>query len=374
MRQAFVSIFVFTGAVMAAFGYSPGDSSRLTQSAALADIEWLDAEVRRYRDAGKVPGVSIAVARGGAPLLSRSWGSIDLEGKRPLGEATRFRVASVTKPLTAAVVMSMVQAGRMDLDAPARRYCPEYPAKAVDPTIRHLLAHQSGLPHTNDADDTTISGDFSKLSDAVRYYGTRPLAFTPGSNTLYTSWGYSLLGCAIEGAAGHSFWTALDSAVFRKVGIASAARDTPTFSGPDFTPGYRPGAVWGMRPSLVVDTRFKTPASGLIISAPDLLRFLVGVSGPGLMSQAMRDEMFRPQTPPGQKPLYTLGWQISAPRSGAPTFAHSGSMEGVTAIAYVVPSRGDAVVVLANRERHVVETAPLARALGDRLFTARLPN
>ena len=120
------------------------------------------------------------------------------------------------------------------------------------------------------------------------------------------------------------------------------------------------------RPSIVVDTRFKTPASGLIISAADLARFASAITGDAILDAHMRAEMFRAATTNTKPGAFTLGWQITTPRDGADAFYHTGSMEGVTAILYLVPSRRDAIVLLANRERSVPALAALMREIGDR--------
>jgi CubicO group peptidase (beta-lactamase class C family) len=339
-----------------------------TQPAAWSETDsiWLRDRMAESRAALKAPGLAVGVAAGGSIVFAGGVGSIDLEGRSPVTATTRFRVASVTKPVTATAVLQLVEAGRLVLDAPARTYCAEYPAKQpADPTVRQLLAHQSGIPHTTDADDTTIAGDFPRLGASVRYYGARPLAFAPGRETLYTSWGYALLGCVIEGAAGQPYWDVADG-VLRRAGVTTAARDTPGFAAPDFSPGYRPGRS-GVRPSVVVDTRFKTPASGLIISTSDLLRFGLALTGETLLGPSSRAEMFRPHPPATGPARYALGWQVTTPSGEAPAFVHSGSMEGVTALLYLVPADGDAIVILSNLERSVPAIVPLLRAIRARI-------
>jgi CubicO group peptidase (beta-lactamase class C family) len=315
------------------------------------------------------PGLAVGVVLDRTIVFSEGVGFRDLEGRLPVTAETRFRVASVTKPVTAATVFRLVEAGRMTLDESIRTHCPTFPEKSpATPTVRHLLAHQSGLPHTTDAEDTTITGAFTRATEAVPYYADKPLAFAPGSATLYTSWGYALLGCAIEGATGRTYEGVVKEDVLHRAGLRHAEFDTPDFSAPDFSPGYRPGRLFGLRPSLVVDTRFKMPASGLVISTADLLRFAVALSGDGLLGAASRDAMFEPTGPAHQATRYTLGWQAAASRAGARAVVQTGSMEGVTALLFLVPSRGQGVTILANRERVVPEAVLLLRGIADRFF------
>jgi CubicO group peptidase (beta-lactamase class C family) len=335
------------------------------------DTAWVSSQMTSSRNALKAPGLAVGVGLGHRVVFAGGVGSTDPGGRSAVTAATRFRVASVTKPVTATSVLRLVEEGRMELDAPVRTYCEGYPEQPKgNPTVRQVLAHQSGITHPTDADDTTITGDFPRLSESVRYYAGRPLAFPPGTDTLYSSWGYALLGCAIEGAAGRAYWE-VASEVLRRAGATGAARDTPSFAAPDFSPGYRPGMLYGVRRSVIVDTRFKTPASGLIISTQDLLRFALALTDDTLLSESSRTAMFRPQPPAGKAATYALGWQIASPAAGAPAVAHSGSMEGVTALVYLVPSRGDAVVVISNLERSVPAVVPLVRAIAERLAAKR---
>jgi CubicO group peptidase (beta-lactamase class C family) len=329
---------------------------------------WLDDRGEAFRKELNSPGLAIVVARRGEVVYARGFGTVDLEGRQPVTPDTRFRVASITKPVTAAAVLQQVALRTMDLDAAARLYCPEYPSQPIDPTIRHLLAHQSGIRHPTDAEDTKITGEFARLADAVRLFATKPLAFAPGSSTLYSSFGYTLLGCALEGATTRPYWDVIVQQVLTPAGVRTPARDTPTFAASDFSPGYRGNATGPLRPSIVVDTRFKTPASGLIISAADLARFAIAIAGDAILDAHTRTEMFRVATPNAKPGSFTLGWQVTSPRDGAAAYYHTGSMEGVTAIVYLVPSRRDAIVLLANRERSVPALAPLLTEIGDRLL------
>ena len=356
---------IVLGAVLGAMCFVPGGGVLGAQQTTNG---WLDDRGEAFRKELNSPGLAIVVARRGEISYARGFGSIDLEGRQGVTPDTRFRVASITKPITAAAVLQQVAARAMDLDAAARTYCPEYPAKPVDPTIRQLLAHQSGIPHPSDAEDTTITGEFARLADSVRFYGAKPLAFTPGTSTLYSSWGYTLLGCALEGVTKRPYWDVIVQHVLTPAGVRAPARDTPTFAASDFSPGYRGNATGPLRPSIVVDTRFKSPASGLIISAADLARFAIAIAGDTILDAHTRTEMFRPATNDVKPGGFTLGWQITSPRDGADAYYHTGSMEGVTAIVYLVPSRRDAIVLFANRERSVPALATLIREIGDRIL------
>ena len=136
---------------------------------------------------------------------TQGFGTTSLAAKSTHG---RHRcIASVSKP-SAVAVFQLVQDGRVNLDAPARDYCPELASlNSLDgaPTVRHFLMHRSGMRHSTDAEDTSITGTFTRLGAALTNIVHEPLQFPSGTRTLYTSWGYVVLGCVIETASGQTY-------------------------------------------------------------------------------------------------------------------------------------------------------------------------
>jgi CubicO group peptidase (beta-lactamase class C family) len=345
-------------------------SSALAQNGALTEAEraTLREIVSQARQEQRIPGMSIAIARDGRLVFAEGFGSVDLEGEVAATADTRYRIASIAKPVTAVAVLQLAAAGKLSLDDPVHERCPGYPAKERDPTVRHLLAHQSGIRHTTDEEDTSIVGSFPRLADAIAPVADEALEFEPGTKTLYTSWGYAILGCVIETVSGQSYMDYITEHVLGPAGMSATTLDRPDFAAPDFSPGYR-GQGSRLRPSEVVDTRFKTPASGLISSAPDLVRFALALQSGELLAEDWREAMFEAQTlRDGSVTQHTLGW-VTAPRpEGLAAYYSTGSMEGTTAFLYMVPEKGYAVAILANRERYVQELVPLIRRVNEMLI------
>jgi len=316
----------------------------------------------------RVPGLSVAIARGGRLVFAEGFGSVDLEGKIPATGDTRYRIASVTKPITAVATLQLAAAGKLSLDDPVHQLCPAFPRKSVDPTIRHLLAHQSGIRHTTDDEDTSITGPFPRLADAIAPVAEEQLRFEPGERVLYTSWGYAVLGCVIETVSGQSYMDYIIEHVLRPAAMTGTVLDRPDFAAPDFSPGYR---LRGSRfqPSEVVDTRFKTPASGLISTAPDLVRFALALQRDELLSPDLRERMLEVQRlRDGSVTRHTLGWVAVQRSDGAGVYYHTGSMEGTTALLFMIPERGYAIAILANRERYTQQLVPLLSRINESLM------
>lgn len=307
----------------------------------------------------QIPGLSVAVVRDGRRVYSGGFGSAALGPAPAVDGDTQYRLASVSKVFTAIAVLQGAGRGALDLDRPARDYCPVLAALNGAPTVRHLLAHQSGIRHTNDDEDEGITGAFPMLERALRNIAKERLQFAPGSKALYTSWGYAALGCVLETVAGQSYADVVSGTILSVAGLGNTAFDLPTYTSPRFSPGFRlVGGV--LAPSLVVDTQFKRPASGVISSVNDLASLATALFDGQLLGPAQFKEMLTvPSLPAGEKSPFTAGWIVSQAALGPPAYSYNGSMEGSTAYLLIVPERRVAVALLANRERFVPQVHPL---------------
>jgi CubicO group peptidase (beta-lactamase class C family) len=324
--------------------------------------ELITSALARYN----IPGISIAIVDEGHIVYAKGFGTIDLAADRRPSADTQYRLASVSKPLTAAGVFQLVQDGKVTLDEPARQYCPELIALRGTPTVRQFLLHQSGMRHTTDREDVTIAGTFPRLGAALANIVREPLRFPPGTKTQYTSWGYTVLGCVIEGASGRSYADFMRDRIFTPAGMTATTFDYPGYSSPTFSPGYRRGLIYGLRPSLVVDTRFKTPASGIISTVDDLARFVMAIFNRKLVTEAAANEMFSIRPDGEGRAVFTAGWSVDSTglSKGGKTaygqaFDFNGSMEGATAYLDLMPARRYAIALLANRERSVLQVQPI---------------
>ena len=132
-----------------------------------------------------IPGLSLAVAEAGQVRHEAGFGFADVENEVPARPETVYRLASVSKPMTAVAVMKLAQDGRLDLDAPVTRYCPEFPEKPWPVTSRQLLCHQGGVRWYR-PDEQPMTRRFTSLAEGLALFADDPLAFEPGTKVLYT--------------------------------------------------------------------------------------------------------------------------------------------------------------------------------------------
>lgn len=182
-----------------------------------------------------VPGMGAAVWSDGQVIWTGSTGYRDLERKLPVDDNTIFRLASVSKLLTATAAAKLHEEGKLDVDAPVTAVLPWLRAGWAPLNARQLAAHISGLPHYQDEDEGRGGKQYPNQRSAVANFEKRPLLAAPGAAYSYSSWGYTLLGAMIEQSSG----TALADYVARQVTPGLAVMRDPTGTGnPDVTTPY----------------------------------------------------------------------------------------------------------------------------------------
>jgi serine beta-lactamase-like protein LACTB, mitochondrial len=156
-------------------------------------------------DSNGVAGMGAAVWHDGQLMWQGSAGWRDLERSLPVDTHTVFRLASVSKVITATAAARLWQAQRLDVDAPVATLLPWLDSPWPALTTRQLAAHTSGLPHYQAVDNSLGTRHHASARDAVGNFNRRSLLFAPGTQYRYSSWGYTLLSAVVEQQAGVHF-------------------------------------------------------------------------------------------------------------------------------------------------------------------------
>ncbi len=192
------------------------------QELSAAKTAAIEAVIGETMRAHGIPGLTVAVRRGEV-LWTRRFGEADVENHVPANPETVYRLASLSKPITAVAAMQLVEAGWLDLDADVRRYVPGFPRKPWPITSRQLLSHLAGIRHYRGDEWSSVKRYVSVL-EGLDLFKDDPLVHEPGTRYLYSTYGYSLLGAVVEAAAARPFVEQLQGAVFNPAGM-TAARD-----------------------------------------------------------------------------------------------------------------------------------------------------
>jgi CubicO group peptidase (beta-lactamase class C family) len=142
-----------------------------------------------------MPGFSVAVMKDDF-VWSRGFGFADLENHVPATAESSYRLASVTKPMTAVAVLKLAEEGRIDLDAEVQKYVPSFPRKQWPVTVRQLLAHLGGISHYRDLAAESHFREPKNTAESLAVFRDFDLVAEPGTRFSYSSYGYVLLGAA----------------------------------------------------------------------------------------------------------------------------------------------------------------------------------
>ena len=312
----------------------------------------IEKAVSSFMSANSVPGIGAAVVLEGEPVWSAGFGMSDLEDSAPATSSTLFRLGSISKPITATAVMQLWERGKLDLDAPVQKYCPAFPQKEWPITSRQLLGHLGGIRHYNPDGKGDIADDsarhFATMEESLQIFAADPLVAKPGTEFHYSTYGYTLLGCVLEGAAGEKFVDFVRKNIFQPAGMDQTRDDDFFAIVPHRTRWYHKDKSGVVRNAGVLDSSYKIPGGGLISSADDMARFEAAILADKLMQRATRDLMWTNLQPAEGKPThYALGWFV-AEKFGLRTAGHTGGQQGTDTAFLVVPDRRAGVVILAN--------------------------
>lgn len=316
--------------------------------------------IKAINQLGPFSGV-ILVTKDDKVVASAGYGMADVEFQVPNTPQTRFRIASVTKPITAAAVMLLSDEGKLSVEDPIDKYLSNCPDAWKAITIRQLLTHTSGLPDYFD-----LAGyDEKKLAytggeDFIDKLGDLPLQSSPGKDYRYTNSNYVLLGYIIDAASGEPYETFLRERILGPLHMDNSGCDYGTAVIRNRAIGYS----WNKEIVPAAFFEMQNPfASGCVYStAEDLSRFVRALVGGKLVKKSTLETMLM-----AGKADYAYGWYV-ANWNGRRVIMHGGSLSGFKSDLRYLPDDDVCVVVLSNidltRAAQIAEV--LTRlALGD---------
>ena len=188
-----------------------------TDASAQQNAQKIDALLKQYHDYGQFNG-AILVAENGKVIYKKGFGMANMEWNIPNQPDTKFRIASVTKQFTAALVLQLVEEGKIKLDGKLTDYLTDYRKDTGDKvTIHQLLNHTSGIP-----DYKNVSSNPYGAAEFVKKHVSGDLEFEPGSRYKYNNGGYSILGAIIEKVTGKSYETVLHERLLKPLGMTDS--------------------------------------------------------------------------------------------------------------------------------------------------------
>jgi CubicO group peptidase (beta-lactamase class C family) len=307
----------------------------------------IDTFVHERMNAGKLPGLSLVIVKDGEVRISKGYGFANLEQQTAMTDRTRIAIGSTTKSMTALAVMQLVERGKLELDAPVVTYLPWF--KVDDPssgriTLRHVLAHTSGLPTRTNFDGNR---DPNVLEQHVRSLASIKLHRAPGSGFEYANDGYAVAGLVVQVVSGMPYAEYMTKFVFAPLGMTDATFDLSKAEREGMAQGYvKERSRFVPRPMMV--SQGDAPAGTLLTSARDVGRYLNALlnGGQPVIGARSLKEQWRPQVKMDHGE-YGLGW-MNLKFGGLEVITHDGSVIVSGSTFVMVPSQRLGLAVLTN--------------------------
>ena len=342
-----------------------------------AQLQAILALIGKTMAAHEVPGATFAIGLNGQIAWSEGFGFADVENQVKALPDTAYRTASIGKAMTATAALQLVEQHKLDLDVPIQKYCPRYPEKKWPVTARDLISHTSGVRHYEGPNvDTELfnTHHYDHVSDSIDLIKNDPLKQQPGEDMLYTTWGYVVLGCVLEGATQQEYRALMRRAIFDPAGMASTRDDDPRTLVPNRARGYlfENGELKNSRWS---DMSSKMAAGGWVSTAPDLVRFMNAWMEGRLVSPATMKLMLEPyKLRSGTIDNFGLGLFIDD-YHGMKSGLYGGGTAQVSALIFFVPEKRLAVAGMFNLENIPgPERIALGEAIADVVLGETKPN
>ncbi|MDQ3696963.1 MAG: beta-lactamase family protein [Gemmatimonadota bacterium] len=325
------------------------------------------AIIRDSMAAGRVPGLSVAVAVDGRVVWSEGFGLADVESGVPVTPSTRIRIGSVSKPLAAVAVALLVERERLDLDLPVQRYVPSFPEKRYPVTTRQLAGHLAGIRHYK-GDEFMSMRAYPTVTDGLGMFRDDTLVFRPGTRFSYSSHGFNLLSAVVEGAAGEDFLPYMRTKIFAPLGMRMTIAEHADSLIEHRARYYVRAANGTVLNAPYVDNSYKWAGGGFLSTTEDLVRFGSALLQPGFLKAETLRLLFTSQrTSDGKETGYAIGWSEGSDSAGRRTLSHGGSSVGANAHLILYPAERVVVAILANTSSQFVGSGRGAQQIA-RLF------
>lgn len=322
----------------------------------------IEAAVSKFMTSTHVPGVSVAIVENGEYEWAQGFGFADLENNVSASEHTLFRLGSISKPLTATAALQLWERGKLDLDAPVQKYCPAFPQKPWPISTRQVLGHLGGIRHykSNSQDDPEIANTRhfdDPIQGGLNFFKDDPLVSKPGTSFHYSTQGYTLVGCVIEGASGAKYVDFMRQNIFNPATMEQTQADNRFTIIPYRTRFYEKKDSGAVLNADFLDSSYKIPGGGWLSSAEDMAKFESAILNDKLIRRATRDLMWTPLKPSDGSPdRYALGWGWGEHLDHV---GHTGGQQGTSTAFVIAPGQRAGAVVLTNMED--VDAGELAR-------------
>lgn len=294
----------------------------------------------------RVPGLAITVRKNNQIYFQKGYGFADVEQQTAVDpQNTIFRVASVSKPIAAAALATMVEAGQLDLDASIYKYLPYFPKKEFDITVRQLAGHTAGIRGYR-------GGEYGlnkpmTIKDALSLFQNDALLFEPGKGFQYTSYDWVLISLAMQEVSGMPFAHYVQEKIIKPYDLKNTLPEVPGKLPPNCATFYSKGRL-GFRKAIPVNNTYKLAGGGYLSTSFDIALFGQVYLDSTIRETTVQSQFFTSGIVNGTSTYYGLGWQVTQDKLGRTYYGHVGNGVGGYAVFYLYPDHDMVFSILVN--------------------------
>ena len=348
LQWAAVAVWLVAAAFPTAAAPPAPNASAVARFPDAAKLAAFEAQVRQQMQVDRTTGLSLAFQIGDT-IWARGFGLADVENQVPATPQSSYRLASITKPMTASAILQLSEQGKIDLDAEIQTYVPYFPRKPHPVTVRQLLGHLGGITHYKNRDVELHIKEHKSTREAIALFQDYELVAEPGSRYSYSTYGYNLLGAAIESVSGQTYGDYMRDHMWGPLGMLDTRMDDPVAIISHRVRGYR--LIDNvLANSEFVDVSSRFAGGGTRTTVLDLLKFARGYQEGKVVSLASVALMTSPGvTQDGRATYYGLGWDLY-PMNGHYMTSHSGGQNETRTLLFSIPGCRCALAAATNFE------------------------
>ncbi|KAA0271889.1 MAG: class A beta-lactamase-related serine hydrolase [Chloroflexi bacterium] len=345
-----IRILVFISSVLG--------TSRSFAKAERTEFEAIDAYITAKMEKLGIPGAALVIVQGDQIVHLKGFGVADADG-RPATPQTPFFTGSTGKSFTALAVMQLVEAGKIELDAPVQTYLPWFRVADIEAskliTIRQLLNQTSGLPVSIGREqlaNTDLSD--SAIENNVRALAKIELIAAPGERYEYSNANYVTLGMVVQAVTGQSYETYIHENIYKPLDMQNSFTSKTEAEQSGLAIGYQKWFGIPIASPNLPFPRGSLPAGQLILSAEDFGHYLIAqlndgnYQGVSILSPAGIVALHSPDVPmTGSTDFYGMGWEVQHFQD-VEVIRHNGEVPGYTTDMFLVPEEDMAVAMVMN--------------------------
>jgi CubicO group peptidase (beta-lactamase class C family) len=292
----------------------------------------------------KIPGMSISVMQKGELIWSEGFGYAKRKPKVKIKpNETIFRIASISKSITAVMLAKLMDDNIIDLDKSIYYYMPNYPKKKFDFTIRELSGHLAGI-RGYEGNEFLLNEELS-ISEGIELFKSDPLLFEPSSDFFYNSFGYVLLSEIIQKVTKMDFYTLVSDAVLKPLEMKQTYLDSTDIQNPNISNFFRKKRVL----ATPVSNTYKVAGGGFLSTSEDIAKFGNEIISPKIISENSLTEITTSQRfKTGNITGYGIGFSIDETKNKTPKYYHTGGGVGASTILLIYPEEAITICILTN--------------------------